>query len=628
MIESTTSNLQKRFEYLAIATFFISVMLVYYRSLFGSFIFDDVIVVLREPLLKKESFFDFLKSLPFKERPVRLFTLYIDRLIWGLNPFGFRFTNLVIHIINGILLFYLLIRLNLNRTITFFATLMFLLHFANPATVCYVTGRKDLLGVFFSLLAFYSLIVFTSKNLKLSFFVLFYLLAFFTKEMFITLPLIAFAYQYFVEGKRVSKAYVILSLIAIIAFTVFVIKFRDVSLGSLYKRLSIPEYFVGYLRLFFDPSFPKVDYVGYFTEPYRFREINWAVFIINFVIMVAFFALIHFLRKKTVFLSFLLAGFFISLLPVLQIIQHSESFAEHYFYFPSLFLSVFTANVVFRLLDKRGAIFLLSLLCLASGYLCFKRTVIFMSEENFWVEAYKKNPKSFRAKQYYGQKLLSENHVDSALKLFESGYEETKRLYYDSDLAYTYYYDFLNDLALCYIVKNDLDRAEKYYLEGLKTLPESDKKQLFLFNLSILYIKKDREKAKDFMKNVVLKNPQYIEVAYLLYDTYWQDGKMKELEAFIDEFLQKWQDNYFALAKKCLLLLKRGDREQAKMFYERLKKFSPANYYELNDSAEIEIFFGNYKKAREYLLMALEERPEYGRTKKNLIKLEGLMKTK
>jgi len=616
----------KRFELFAVTIFFISTLIVYYRSLFGSFIFDDLIVVLREPLLKKENFFDFLKSLPFKERPVRLFTLYIDRLIWGLNPFGFRFTNLVIHIINGILLFYLLIKLNLSRSIAFFATIIFLLHFANPATVCYVTGRKDLLGVFFSLLAFYSLIVFTSKNLKIFLFVLFYLLAFFTKEMFITLPLLVFAYQYFVEGKRVSKTYIILSLLAISVFTIFVIKFRDVSIGSLYKRFSIPEYFVGYLRLFFDPSFPKVDYVGYFTEPYRFSEINWAVLIINFVIMVVFFVFTYFLRKKNVFLSFLLAGFLISLLPVLQIIQHSESFAEHYFYFPSIFLSIFMAYVVFRLSNTKRAIFLLSLLCLASGYLCFKRTVIFMSEENFWLEAYKKNPKSFRAKQYYGQKLLSENKTDEALKLFESGYEETKRLYYDSDLAYTYYYDFLNDLALCYIVKNDLDRAEKYYLEGLKTLPESDKKQLFLFNLSILYLKQDRTKAINFMKGVVLKSPQYIEVAYLLYDTYWQDGKMKELEAFIDELLQKWQANYFALAKKCLLLLKRGDKEQAKKVYERLKKYSPANYYELNDAAEIEIFFGNYKKAKEYLLMALEERPEYGRTKKNLLKLEELLK--
>lgn len=606
-----------------VVLFFSITLLIYYKSLFGSFIFDDVIVVLREPLLKKENFIDFLKELPFKERPIRLLTFYLDKQIWGLNPFGYRFTNLIIHIANGIVLYFLLQKLSLKKEVAFFATAIFLWHFVNPATVCYVTGRKDLLGFLFSQLSFFALLSFKDKRLRVAFFLLFYFLAFFTKEMYITLPLIVFAYLYIIQRKSIKVKYIILSLTLLTAMTYFVIKFRDVNIGNLYKRLSIPEYFIGYIRLFFDPTFPKVDYVGYFTEPYTLKDVNWRIFSIATFIMIFYFWCVYFLKKRDKYLSFLLTGFFISLLPILQIIQHSESFAEHYFYFPSVFLSVFIAQLFLNLHVRAGSLLLIVLLLIMLPY-TYSRTKIFSAEDSFWLEAYNRNPKSFRAKQYYGQKLLSENKVREAKKLFEEGLEETSRLYNFSDLAYTYYYDFLNDLALCAIAEGDLKKAEHYYLKGLETIPESDKKDLFLFNLSIVYLREDRDKAKRFMKETFLKNPRHKEISYLLYDVYWQDGEMKELEKFIDEVLSKNPGNFFALSKKILFYFKRGDKNKGLELYESLKKLSPANYYELNDAAEIEIFLGNYKKAREYLLMALEEKPEYGRTKKNLKKLEEI----
>lgn len=618
MIEN---KLDDKFSFLIL--FFVT-LIIYYKSLFGSFIFDDVIVILQEPLLKKENFFDFLKELPFRERPIRLLTFYLDRQIWGLNPFGYRFTNLVIHIGNGCLLYYVLQRLTFKKEVAFIATAIFLWHFANPATVCYVTGRKDLLGFSFVIISIIFLMGYKNdKRLSKMFLsAIFFLFAIFTKEMFITYPLIVFVYLYVVEGRKIPSKYLLLTMLLIFIFTIYVIKFRDVSLGNLYKRLSIPEYFVGYLRLFFDPTFPKVDYIGYFSEPYSFKDINWIIFITSGFIMIVYFIIVGIFWKRNKMLCFLLIAFFISLLPVLQIIQHSESFAEHYFYFPSIFLSVFIVSIITKMIKNRIGWWILILILVFLIPYTYKRTKIFNSEDNFWLEAYRRNPKSFRAKQYYGQKLLKENKIHEAKKLFEEGLKETSRLYNFSDLAFTYYYDFLNDLALCAIVENDLKKAEYYYLKGLETIPESTKKELFIFNLSVVYLKENREKAKNFMKNVILKNQHYKEVTYLLYDIYWQDGQMLELERFIDEMLKRNPKSYFALAKKILFLFKRGEKQKGLEYYENLKKLSPSNYYELNDAAEIEMFLGNYKKAREYLLMALEEKPEYGRTKKNIKLLE------
>lgn len=611
-----------------ILLFFIVTLIVYFKSLYGSFIFDDLIVILREPLLKTNNFFDFLKELPFKERPVRLLTFYIDKYIWGFNPFGYRFTNLILHFLNGVLLFYLLKSLKFKEEVAFFSVCLFLWHFANPATVCYITGRKDLLGFFFAMTSFFCLKKWTQDKCKkwLAFFIIFYSLAFFTKEMYITIPFIAIAYAYFVKDVKPRFLWIVLSFVLVMALTFYVVKFRDVHLGNFYRRFSIPEFFLGYIRLFFDPTFPKVDYVGYFNEAYTLNQINWKVFVFSSFLMLLYIYFAWFLRKKNKITSFLLWAFLISLLPVLQIIEHSESFAEHYFYFPSMFMSVFVVYEIFKISSKKMAILLFSLIFIFLLPYTYKRTSIFMTKDKFWLEAYKKNPKSFRAKQQYGQKLLFDGKLEEALKIFEEGLKETEKLYNYSDLAYTYYYDFLNDLALYYIAKDDLKKAEKFYLKGLETLPESDKKELFLSNLARIYLKQDRKKGKIFVKQLYFRYDSYKELAYLLYDSYWQDGNIKELEIFIDDVLQKKPHSYFAIAKKTLLYLKRDDKNNALKLYDRLKKLSPSSYYELNDIAEIEIYLGNYDKALKYLLMALKEKPEYGRTKKNLIRLDEIMK--
>lgn len=74
---------------------------------------------------------------------------------------SYHFMNLVLHSLNGLLVFIFLRRLGLSAVARFFATALFLIHPMQVESVAWVSGAKDLLACFFGLS---SLILFTEGN--------------------------------------------------------------------------------------------------------------------------------------------------------------------------------------------------------------------------------------------------------------------------------------------------------------------------------------------------------------------------------------------------------------------------------------------------------------------------------
>jgi tetratricopeptide (TPR) repeat protein len=139
--------------------------LVYYLSLSGPFLFDDFPNL--RPLI---SFND--GSLTWLEwvlggtsgptgRPVSLASFIFHASSYPENPLPFKITNLVIHIINGLVLFFLVKSLLKIMTLTekesvcgaLIASIFWLIHPFNMSSVTLVIQRMTLLMTFFSLLA-------------------------------------------------------------------------------------------------------------------------------------------------------------------------------------------------------------------------------------------------------------------------------------------------------------------------------------------------------------------------------------------------------------------------------------------------------------------------------------------
>lgn len=98
-------------------------------------------------------------------QPLSWVTLGVDYLLWGMNPFGYHLTNLILHAGNAMLLYFVALRLLSlawaipNRqahgpalqAAAAFAALLFAIHPMRVESVAWVTERRDVLSGFFFL---------------------------------------------------------------------------------------------------------------------------------------------------------------------------------------------------------------------------------------------------------------------------------------------------------------------------------------------------------------------------------------------------------------------------------------------------------------------------------------------
>jgi hypothetical protein len=138
---------------------------VYFNSLNNGFIFDDKALILNNPFIqssnlpvetfKKDIFGHWIGKARYSlmYRPVQILTYWLDYKIWGFNPFGFRLTNLILYLLNGILLYLVLLKLFSDVRLSAITAALFIAHPLNLPVVSYISGRADSLSLLFMFLS-------------------------------------------------------------------------------------------------------------------------------------------------------------------------------------------------------------------------------------------------------------------------------------------------------------------------------------------------------------------------------------------------------------------------------------------------------------------------------------------
>ena len=85
--------------------------------------------------------------------PATWISLMLDYQLYGLQPWGFHLTNVLLHVANTLLLFTLLRRLTLEWGPALFVAAVFGVHPLHVESVAWITERKDVLSTFFGMLA-------------------------------------------------------------------------------------------------------------------------------------------------------------------------------------------------------------------------------------------------------------------------------------------------------------------------------------------------------------------------------------------------------------------------------------------------------------------------------------------
>jgi hypothetical protein len=142
-------------------------LLAYQPAWQAGFIWDDDEYVTDNPLLTAP---DGLKRIWFSlDSPSQYFPLTytvfrIERSLWGLNPAGFHWVNILLHAANALLVWRLLRRLNVPGA--WLAAAIFALHPVQVESVAWITELKNVLSLFFFLLAMLAWVEFVEDRPK------------------------------------------------------------------------------------------------------------------------------------------------------------------------------------------------------------------------------------------------------------------------------------------------------------------------------------------------------------------------------------------------------------------------------------------------------------------------------
>src|SRR5215475_4021608 len=169
-------------------------ILVYLPAWNGGFVWDDDVYITNNELLTGP---DGLRRIWFSlDSPSQYFplvytTFRTEHALWGLNPTGYHWVNLVLHISNALLVWAVLARLKIPGA--WLAGAIFALHPVQVESVAWITERKNVLMGFFFLLTLLAWIAFIDERTRRRWLfyglaLIFYLLALSAKTTACTLP--------------------------------------------------------------------------------------------------------------------------------------------------------------------------------------------------------------------------------------------------------------------------------------------------------------------------------------------------------------------------------------------------------------------------------------------------------
>ena len=542
---------------------------IYFNALQNSFVYDDDGTIVSNNFVKNwgnaskiftPNYFSLSSELSY--RPMVTLSYFLDYSIWQLNPFGYHLTNLLFHIANTILIYYLLSLILRSRTIPLFTALLFATNPIQTEAVNAISFREDLMAMCFFLL---SLLLYAKSSVsesdptkapdlmrgltplpkKNSYYIaaLFtFTLALFSKEMAVTLPLVIILYDLcFTQSKDRTKViykqgiyylgfFLVLALYLFGRFFIFSNPSgsSDYFGGSIYLTfLTMFKVFALYLRLLLLPINLCADYVVKVSLS-PFEPLVAVGMGLVIIILIIGFKLYKWERSPELessrLVSFALLYFFITLLPVSNIIPLGIPMAERYLYMPSLGFCIVLGVILAKISQlkiggvgsdptkaptlmwgltplKSASILSLILLLLFYSITTINRNKIWANNFVLWEETVKNSPDSSRAYNNRGNAYGKKGQYDQAIKDFNRAIE----LKPDDALAY-------NNRGNAYQYKGEYDQAIKDISRAIELKPDY---ALAYNNRGYTYgEKREYDLAiKDFNRAIKLK-PDFAEAYY------------------------------------------------------------------------------------------------------------------
>jgi len=526
-----------------------------YHNIFSnSFVnWDDPHLIINNKLIRSIDLVNIFKEFHLIYPPLNVLSHAIDYHFWKLNPWGYHLTNLSLQILNTILIFIIFNLIFQNMRIALFTGLLFAVHPIHVESVTWLSSRKDVLSMFFFLLSF----LFYVKNTKASrkvahiYFMgsaIFFTFSLLSKLTTVTLPFILILYDFLIDGKRCWNK-IILNKIPffIIIGIIFTIGFSLRPIGEVTKNYLGGSFYLTMLTMIT----VIVEYMAMLLLPVNLNA-NYTVsikkslfepkvlFSVSILILVFWIMIKSYKRSKLI--TFCFAWFFITLLPVCNIIPITIlPKADRYLYLPSIgfcllfaFFLVKIASLNIKLPRKFFSLFsILILVTTVTIYTvtCIKRNTIWRNSLSLWQDVIKKSPNNYHAHNNLGIAYAKEGLLNKAI----SEYKQAIRI--NPAFAYAH-----NNLGMAYAHQGKYSSAIKEYKKAIELGLNGIYAASVYINLGNLYKTQGRYKeALKAYKKALELNPLYLdnsEILCNLAEVYRYRGLLSEAIAMYEKALE------------------------------------------------------------------------------------------
>src|SRR3989339_477012 len=349
--------------------------------------------------------------------PMFSLSLALEYKFFKLNPRVYHTTNLTLHLLNCLLVFWLMFLLTKNNFVSFFVSLLFGIHPLHVESVAWISERKDVLYSFFYLGSIISYLYYV-KNKDKKYYVLglfTFVLSLMSKTMAVTLPLVLLLIDYIKQSSHPEPQAKDLSIrkkiIEKLPFFVLSLIFGII---TIFAQRSIKNIKEGQVLTFFDIVFNVCnELIFYITKlflplnlsaVYPFLEriggMFSKIFSISPIIIIILVLAVYFSKKHTKKIIFGSLFFLLTLLPVLNIIPIGRVIpADRYTYIPFLGLFYILGEGIFYFYTQKtqNIIRVLILVLLIAvipilSYLTYQRCKVWKDSLTLMSDVIKKYP--------------------------------------------------------------------------------------------------------------------------------------------------------------------------------------------------------------------------------------------
>lgn len=426
----------------------------------------------------------------------------------GPNPHLFHLMQIFLHIINAILLYFIL-KTFFKPILSFLLAIVFLIHPQNNEAVVYIANLQDTLFLFFGLLGLLQL---TKKEQNLFLASFCFLLSLLSKETGIAFVFIGVLYQFFFNYTK--RKQLLLGLL-IIGLTYYILRVSIAHIGtthtplapitlasSLERLATIPSIIVFYLQTFFFPV--HISALHFWVV----KQLTFQTFYLPLLLVLGFFSFIigvayklikqhHPLTKPFLFFSlWMLSGMTLHLHLIATL---DATAADRWFYFPFIgMLGILGVCIEAKLLKlpKLTIIIwgLMIIILIALGIRTYIRNNNWKDTITLYEHDMKYSQSNFLITNALGTEYIK-----------DGDFEKAKPFIMASVAEYPYFAN-LNNAAIIALHEGNIGQARKYLQQAIT----QSNHYLVYENYSSFLIKygPSKEEAKSFTQKAILQFPQ------------------------------------------------------------------------------------------------------------------------